>query len=360
MYFRSCALCLALAGHGAALAVDRDAGFQAKAETSSTSFTAAIKDMVNDKGIQDLMANGGRKHSAFMSEPANKAAIARFAADTRRAMHAGLKEKMRNGWKMFRERTNDANIADPTKLLEHARVALLQSGAMSEMRQMARASMNASRSMTKGSVPLDSMIVGFATGFAPWSNVLHSFGLPMIKARFELFSNFFGPEGNAARLCVSSVVAADSTYFKSKGSDFEGINLFAGPAKWDNVPGWGFSASGGMDDMKYFDATDFAWEWTLAKNPETIAFSFEASLISAEDLKLALVQTNSEAKSEAQSESKAEAIPVHASTGFGHTWCSPDWANTPLVLPEESPIAGLKTAEPYFKTEEWDPEAEAV
>merc|ERR1719210_387122 len=38
--------------------------------------------------------------------------------------------------------------------------------------------------------------------------------------------------------------------------------------------------------------------------------------------------------------------PTHSSTYFGHTWCSPDWANTPMIL--ETP-ADVASEVPYPK-----------
>mmetsp|Transcript_49600 Transcript_49600/g.114965 ORF Transcript_49600/g.114965 Transcript_49600/m.114965 type:complete len:363 (-) Transcript_49600:74-1162(-) len=238
----------------------------------------------------------------------------------------GHKAKLAQGWAEFSRLAAGLTNPKPTELLAHAKAALLQTGALSEMREMAT---KASKTETRGGVPLDSMTVGFYTSLAPWNNVLQEFSLPLIKAQFSLFANFFGVEGNAARVCIGAQMALDSTYGVHSRSEFGGIGVFVGPAKWDNVPGWKFGASGGMDNIALFDVADFAWDWTLAKSPETVGFHFDIAVLDSEGLHASVLQTKAEI------ESAEQTIPNHGSTYLQHTWCSPDWFNTPLVIVDE-------------------------
>mmetsp|Transcript_80885 Transcript_80885/g.187814 ORF Transcript_80885/g.187814 Transcript_80885/m.187814 type:complete len:372 (+) Transcript_80885:61-1176(+) len=254
-------------------------------------------------------------------------------------MATGLsnKEKFAEGWSEFVRRAKASQDPSAQSLLRQAKSALLQTGAMEEMRKVAARA----RATTEGQVPMDSMVVGFYTSLAPWNNVLKEFSLPLIKAQFGLSANFFGPEGSAARVCVHAYMMLDSTYGPHSRSEFGGIGVFTGPAKWDNVPGWRFGASGGMDNMRLFDVADFGWDWTLSSDPETVGFHFDIAVIDSEGLHASALQTNAEVQSEAQSET----IPNHGSTYLGHVWCSPDWFNTPLVIEDVSPVGKKATAD---------------
>eukprot|EP00413_Alexandrium_margalefii_P041841 CAMPEP_0204603484 /NCGR_PEP_ID=MMETSP0661-20131031/57293_1 /ASSEMBLY_ACC=CAM_ASM_000606 /TAXON_ID=109239 /ORGANISM="Alexandrium margalefi, Strain AMGDE01CS-322" /LENGTH=361 /DNA_ID=CAMNT_0051614551 /DNA_START=72 /DNA_END=1157 /DNA_ORIENTATION=+ len=282
---------------------------------------------------------------------------------------AGFKAAVTRGWKAFFDKSHRSSRADPQTLLSNAKTALIETGAMQQMRHLAATTMNASRSSVQGAVPLDSMMVGFRTSVAPWNNVLKMFAMPLVKASFTVFTNFFGPDGNAARLCIGAQVAADSTYGTHTRSEFGGVNIWIGPAKWDNVPGWSFGSSGGLDDIKVFDVADFGWTWTLAREPETVCFFYDICIVDSETLHAGMIQTQSQVETAAEAE-KAADIAKHGSTWIQHIWCSPDWDNTPLVIPDDAPVssdqggASMKDSKPYFKAaeaaEEWDPESEAV
>jgi len=279
---------------------------------------------------------------------------------------AAFKDAVARGWKAFYEKSHRATSADPHMLLANAKAAFLETGAFQHMRQMAMVAANASRSSTQGAVPLDSMNVGLSTSVAPWNNILKLFSVPLIKADFSMFTNFFGPDGNAARVCVNANVAVDSSYRVHLRREFSGINVWVGPAKWDNVPGWSFGTSGGFDNMRVLDVADFGWSWTLAREPETISFFYNLCVIDDEALHMGMLQTGSSV----QAVEESAEIPRHGSSWVGHTWCSPDWENTPLVIPDDEVVgstmqeeggAGEQGSETYFKNaEDWDPESEAV
>jgi len=262
---------------------------------------------------------------------------------------AGRGKRLAKGWDAFAHRAQSLGDAGPQELLEHAKMTLLETGVMQEMRQMAFAASNASRSLARGAEPLDSMVVGFKTNLAPWNNVLKEFGLPLLKASFTLFSEFYGSEGNAARLCVGANVDTDSTYWTHRTNEFGGIGLYMGPAKWDNTPGWSFGAGGGIDSMKASEAKDFGWTWTLAHEPKTASFLYDVALIGPDGLKASILQTGAQAPGEARS----TPAPVGGSTWLGHSWCSPDWENTPLAPAARED----QVAEPSSKTETRAPQA---
>jgi len=251
-------------------------------------------------------------------------------------------------------------------LLRHAKGAFLQTGAVADLRALAVASHRGMSRLGKGAVPMDSMLVGFSTSLAPWNNVLKTLAIPLIKAQFHLFANFYGPSADGVRLCISARTTMDSKYGNHEWNTMGGVSVFAGPGKWDNVPGWSFGAGGGYDGVKYLDAADFGWDWTLAREPETVCFHFDICAVDAETLNTkvegfdwgtrrfwSLLQTESEARSE------RSGFPSHGSTWVGHTWCDPDWENTPLVL-EGEPVYkkadGTTTPNP---ADEWDPQPES-
>jgi len=286
--------------------------------------------------------------------------------------HHKSQKILSHAWKEIFRRVNTSGASNPYAMLQQAKAALIQTGAMEVMRNSA---LRSSRVLKKaeGTVPLDSMVVGFRSSIAPWNNLFKMFAWPLVKAQVTLFTNFFGPQGNAARLCLTSDVACDSTYYAHRVSEFSGINVIAGPAKWDNVPGWTFGTSGGLDDYGPFSVADFGWKWTLAKEPETVNFQWDLTLADSETLqahththveRANLLQT----EAEAMKESEKRFIQTHGSTWFGHTWCSPEWENTPLVIPDETiPYPSKeelraknkpKEVEAVQKIEEWQPEAE--
>mmetsp|Transcript_74421 Transcript_74421/g.172458 ORF Transcript_74421/g.172458 Transcript_74421/m.172458 type:complete len:370 (+) Transcript_74421:108-1217(+) len=284
--------------------------------------------------LQQLMANASVTESKLASKPVpllpnDEARLGDFVKAVGPAVEP-QKDVLAEGWKVFYQKASASGSSKPADLLKHAKAALLETGALVEMQKAARASSSA-LAKTEGAVPLDSMVVGFRTSLAPWNNVLKEFSLPLIKASFNLFSNFFGPEGNAARLCVSAAIVADSTYGVHSRWEFGGIAIFAGAAKWDNVPGWNFGASGGIDNVAYFDVSDFGWKWTLASEPETICFYFDVCVIDSEGLHrkaASALQTDSKVVSSADT----AAVDIHGSTSIEHVWCSPDWSNTPLAF----------------------------
>mmetsp|Transcript_51975 Transcript_51975/g.161294 ORF Transcript_51975/g.161294 Transcript_51975/m.161294 type:complete len:143 (+) Transcript_51975:21-449(+) len=131
--------------------------------------------------------------------------------------------------------------------------------------------------------------------------------------------------------------------------------------------------SGGLDDIKVFDVADFGWTWTLAREPETVCFFYDICIVDSETLHAGMLQTGSQVLAGREAVG-IEEVAKHGSTWIQHVWCSPDWDNTPLVIPDDTPVSsdlvGSMKAEtgkqgdgkPYFKTaeEEWDPESEAV
>lgn len=336
---------------------------------AGVSEAAMMQRFLNDDSVKAI-TNMAPEFSGMMNEVAPRDELV-DAVKTGQQFHKGFRDSLSKGWKAFSERSRKSTTADPMELLQNAKLALLETGAMQQMRYMAFATANKSRSLSQGAVPLDSMMVGFRTSVAPWNNVLKMFAMPLVKASFTIFTNFFGPDGNAARLCIGAQVAADSTYGTHTRSEFGGVSIWIGPAKWDNVPGWSFGSSGGLDDIKVFDVADFGWTWTLAREPETVCFFYDICIVDSETLHAGMLQTGSEVQSE-QGATKAADIPKHGSTWIQHIWCSPDWDNTPLVIPDDAPVssdtspvsasAKQPDGKPYFKAaeEEWDPESDAV
>eukprot|EP00415_Alexandrium_ostenfeldii_P001448 UN1448 len=321
--------------------------------------------LLSDEKVKAMTDQAAEMHEK-MGRAAHMADMAR-GAEKARKFTSSFHKTVSNAWSLFSSRSKNFHNPDPQALLHEAKLALLETGALQEMRKLARVTANASRAMSQGAVPLDSMSVGLGTSVAPWNNILKLFSVPLIKAQFNMFANFFGPDGNAARACVEAQVAVDSSYRVHLRREFSGINLWVGPAKWDNVPGWAFGTSGGFDNMRILDVADFGWEWTLAREPETVGFFYEVGVIDDEALHAGMLQTGSEVQTE-QVASKVAEIPRHGSSWVSHTWCSPDWENTPLVIPEDEPVGTMMKEESsadssstYFKNaEDWDPESEAV
>mmetsp|Transcript_17897 Transcript_17897/g.42085 ORF Transcript_17897/g.42085 Transcript_17897/m.42085 type:complete len:374 (-) Transcript_17897:62-1183(-) len=340
----------------------------------SLAVPADLHTQVVSSFLHQLMANKSLTESRMKAKQSLEGpntigrAVLGELVDKARSTIKTQEDMLNTGWKAFAHRAASGGSSKPHDLLKHAKAALLETGALVEMRQAARASA-AMLQGTKGLVPLDSMMVGFRTSLATWNNVLKEFSLPLIKASFTLFANFFGPEGNAARLCLSAAVITDSTYGVHARWEFGGINIFAGPAKWDNVPGWNFGASGGIDDARYFDIADFGWKWTLAHEPETLCFFFDICVIDSEGLHhkaTAALQTDAKVQS-------GREVPIHGSTWVEHVWCSPDWTNTPLMIEETGNAGAASRGMPatlyevekskdktLLKFETWDPETEPV
>eukprot|EP00420_Gonyaulax_spinifera_P029087 CAMPEP_0197898208 /NCGR_PEP_ID=MMETSP1439-20131203/43479_1 /TAXON_ID=66791 /ORGANISM="Gonyaulax spinifera, Strain CCMP409" /LENGTH=354 /DNA_ID=CAMNT_0043518907 /DNA_START=39 /DNA_END=1103 /DNA_ORIENTATION=+ len=322
-------------------------------ETATTS--GLLSDLLQRFNITSEML---RQSTPEFKNPAGT----RAAVATMKDMGELHKERLAEGWKEFAKRASASPDANPEELMQHAKTALMQTGAWQSMKAVAKAASNSSKQLTgkrtRGAVPLDSMIMGFSSSLAPWNNMFKSWGIPLIKAKFELFANFFGPTGDAGRLCIAAKTQLDSDYGSHDHSEFGAITTFAGPAKWDNVPGWKFGSGGGWSNVKIIDVADFNWEWTYAYEPETVGFFFDLDLVDSDGLKEmpTLLQTGSGI-------SKSGQLPSHGSTWFGHTWCSPDWTNYPMVL-EEPPRLAMATPAPFVKTiispDEYDPDAEAV
>jgi len=273
------------------------------------------------------------------------------------------KAKLTSFWDKFVNRASKSTKANPEELLGHAKAALVETGAMSALKKMAMEGKRSSDLLTgkrsRGAVPLDSMVIGFTSSLAPWNNLLMKMGIPLIKAKFELFANMFGPTGKDARICIASYVQCDSKFGANENSEYGATTLFVGPAKWDNVPGWSFGSGGGFEKIKVVDVADFGWKWTFAYEPETVGFFFDIQLLDSKQRQqpLALLEMGNNV-----TQTKITPPPTHGSTWFGHTWCSPDWTNYPMILEEppdhlEQPkLAAAVTVPP----DEYDPDAEAV
>jgi len=278
--------------------------------------------------------------------------------DEMQDIEEGRRQRIARTWKIFEERAQKANNPDPTALLGHAKAAFLQTGAMADLKAMAKAQFNSTRKLARGTVPLDSMMLGFTTSVAPWNNVLKMFHIPLIKLQFSLFANFYGPMDDGQRMCVSSNIAIDSDYNSvhslHSSNEFGGVTMMVGPAKWDNVPGWQFGSSGGFNNVNIVDVADFGWQWTLSRAPETVGFMYLVNLI----------QTMRGYKGKVkpvllQADAHKRRISSHGSTWVGHTWCSPDWENSPLMLEEEIKhnTTVVKQAETN-PADSWDPQPE--
>jgi len=223
-------------------------GFLTDSEVRVQTYGSTFESALADRSIRSTLGMAS-EYSQMMEDLAPKASLAGVVRAGKRAAE-GSRDALAQGWKAFYARSRNASAPTPQDLLQNAKAALLETGALEQMRHLAFATADSSKALSRGAVPLDSMVVGFKTSLAPWNNVLKAFSLPLIKASFTLFANFFGPEGNAARLCLSTSTVADSTYGVHTRWEFGGINIFAGPAKWDNVPGWNFGAGGGLDDLR--------------------------------------------------------------------------------------------------------------
>lgn len=348
---------------------------QPRMDATTASLSAAFKEVLSSNKSRDLIKMAPR-YFDMMNDVAPRASLLSMAKTIKKETDKN-REVLGKGWNLFFDRSHGASDPAPRALLHQAKVALLETGAMEQMRRMA-VSAAKHQASTQGVVPLDSMVVGFKTSFAPWNAVLKQFSMPLLKAQFSMFTNFFGPEGNAARLCLGAHVAIDSTYGVHSQWEFGGVNMFVGPTKWDNVPGWQFGATGGVDNLKYFDAADFGWSWTLAQEPETIGFYFDMNLIDSEGLHAVVLQTANQVVEEV---AKSGDIKNHGSSSLGHIWCSPDWDNTPLTVEGTAPGAGAKSAakgapaklmskmpvaesqptappQEALKAESWDPQTE--
>jgi len=290
------------------------------------------------RSVEEIAATAPRLSPAVTREALTGIAQAgeRAAADHRSALL--------RGWVAFYERSRSFRNPKPQQLLQNAELALIETGAMEEMRYMAVSAAKASRSLWNV-VPLDSVNLGYKTSFAPWNNLLQFLKLPLVKATFGLWVNFFGPYGDAARVCVSAFGTLDSQYGQHKTHEFSGINFWMGLANWENVPGWSFGSSIGSDDGSddFPKQPDFGWSWTLAREPETSCFYFDVCVIDSEGLH-ANTPNATGAWLQMRSELGSKGSPValvpevrkrHGSTYLGHTWCSPNWVNTPLVLRED-------------------------
>lgn len=340
---------------------------QSVSSHSEVDAKAGMTDMQQMMGSKETQAilQMAPQLSELMSSVTPEAELAEVLAQGQKAGERH-REALSRGWKSFFNRAHHLVDPTPEDLLHHAKLALLETGAMTHMRQLAATMSNASRTSTRGAVPMDSMQVGFGTSIAPWNNILKMFGAPLAKVNFDIFTNFFGPQGNAARLCISSSIGADSTYGVHTRAEFGGISVWIGPAKWDNVPGWSFGTGGGFDDVRVWDVADFGWKWTLARTPETVGFYWDILLLDDETLHAGMLQTGSEVQAEQESRRTGD-VKRHGTTYIGHTWCSPDWANTPLVLPDDVAVSS-SSPDPQSKdktghvltSEEWDPESEAV
>jgi len=362
-----CLFCVSLLPHALAGLGDVDSLLQYSLKVPTVASSVIVSNFLRDLITKANLTQSKAEEAALRQQTLARPVLGEFVRSARIELKP-REELLAKGWSAFFEKASSGGSSNPEDLLEHAKMALLETGALNEMYEASRASSSILQK-TEGAVPLDSMLVGFRTSLAPWNNVLKEFSLPLIKATFTLFANFFGPEGNAARLCVSAAVQTDSTYGVHNRWEFGGISIFAGPAKWDNVPGWNFGASGGIDDMKYFDVSDFGWKWTLATEPETFCFFFDICVIDSEGLHRHVASPASP-MSLLQEKEESEEIPIHGSTWIEHVWCSPDWTNTPLVIQDEpsgggaSPSPGdvqILKASPDnsdLPNEVWDPQTE--
>jgi len=268
----------------------------------------------------------------------------------------GRRQRIAKTWELFEAKAKAANNPEPEALMRHAKSAFLQTGAMADLKAMAKAQFNSTRKLARGVVPLDSMMLGFSTSVAPWNNVLKLFHIPLIKIQFSLFANFYGPMEEGQRICISSSVGIDSDYNTPSAlhatNEFGGVTMMVGPAKWDNVPGWMFGTAGGFNNVNLVDVSDFGWQWTLSRDPETVGFMYLVNIIQT------MRGYKGKIMSVLQTDAHKRRIYSHGSTWVGHTWCSPDWENTPLIL--EDPVihnTTLKKAE-VNPADSWDPEPE--
>merc|ERR1719245_442746 len=264
------------------------------------------------------------------------------------------RDRIAETWEIFQKKAQASKMTDPATLLGHAKAAFLQTGAMADLKAMATAQFNSTRKLARGVVPLDSLMLGFSTSVAPWNNILKMFHIPLIKAQFTMFANFYGRMGDGQRICISSQTAIDSAYNSPEGlhdkNEFGGVTMIVGPAKWDNVPGWQFGSSGGFDYVKLVDVADFGWQWTLAREPETVGFWYLVNIIKT------MRGSPGKVMSVLQTDAYKRRIHTHGSTWVGHPWCSPDWENTPLMLePEVKYNATVEKKAAPNAADSWDP-----
>lgn len=215
------------------------------------------------------------------------------------------------GWSRFRELSGRAPEPSAAELLKLARRTLLETGAIGEMREVALSTASILGNMSSRGATLDSTLVGFKTPVAAWNNLFQNFSIPATKASFSLFANFVGPQANAVRLCIMESVAANNT----TRYEVAGTNVWAGRAKWDEVPGWSFGTGSSR-----------GWRWTLEAEPEVALYHSHVLDLDAKRVVLAAASREQFLID--------EAVDL-ASVWMGHTWCGQDWEVVPLVLQDQ-------------------------